>query len=113
MAFSFDRDRCTEERHIATQQALEDYEKLAEQYIHASEERQQLGLDAQWGTITPSGWLTFDPNLLRLPKDLGEYVIVHELVHLLAPNHGRIFKLFLCAYLPDWEEREKRLQEYV
>lgn len=35
-----------EERHIAAQQALEDYEKLAEQYVHASEERQQLGLDA-------------------------------------------------------------------
>jgi type I restriction enzyme, R subunit len=35
-----------EERHIATQQALEDYAKLAEQYIHADEERQKLGLDA-------------------------------------------------------------------
>ncbi|MGH2506988.1 MAG: hypothetical protein ACRDHZ_06195 [Ktedonobacteraceae bacterium] len=35
-----------EDRHIATQQALEDYEKLAEQYVHANEERQQLGLDA-------------------------------------------------------------------
>ncbi len=34
-----------EERHIATRQALEDYEKLAEQYVNASEERQQLGLD--------------------------------------------------------------------
>ncbi|GER88962.1 type I deoxyribonuclease HsdR [Dictyobacter vulcani] len=35
-----------EERHIATQQALDDYEKLAEQYVHANEQRQQLGLDA-------------------------------------------------------------------
>ncbi len=34
-----------EERHITTQQALENYEKLAEQYINANEERQQLGLD--------------------------------------------------------------------
>jgi len=35
-----------EERHIATQEALESYEKLAEQYVHAYEERQKLGLDA-------------------------------------------------------------------
>jgi type I restriction enzyme, R subunit len=35
-----------EERHIATQVALESYEKLAEQYVHAYEERQKLGLDA-------------------------------------------------------------------
>lgn len=69
-------------------------------------------MEAQWGTITPSGWLTLDPTLLTMPKDLGEYVIVHELVHQLAPNHGRVFKLFLHAYLPDWQEREQRLQEY-
>ncbi|GHO54778.1 type I deoxyribonuclease HsdR [Ktedonobacter robiniae] len=35
-----------EERHIATQQALDTYEKLTEQYVHASDERQNLGLDA-------------------------------------------------------------------
>lgn len=70
-------------------------------------------LEAQWGTITPSGWLTLDPVLLSMPRNLGEYVIVHELVHLLAPNHGRLFKLFLHAYLPDWEERERQLQTYV
>ena len=70
-------------------------------------------MQAQWGTITPSGWLTLDPILLTLPKDLGEFVIVHELVHLLASNHGKVFKLFMHAYLPDWEERERQLQEYA
>ncbi len=70
-------------------------------------------LEKQWGTITPSGWLALDPSLLSMPKELGEYVIVHELAHLLAPNHGRLFKLFLYAYLPDWEEREQRLQAYA
>jgi type I restriction enzyme R subunit len=37
--------------HIATQQALEHYEELAEQYVHAHEERQKLGLDANAFTI--------------------------------------------------------------
>jgi len=52
------------------------------------------------------------PELLVLPKDIGEFVIVHELVHLLAPNHGKVFKLFLDAYLPGWEEKEWQLQVY-
>jgi predicted metal-dependent hydrolase len=46
-----------------------------------------------------------------LPKPLGEFVVVHELVHLLVPNHGRVFKSFLYAYLPDWEEREHQLNQ--
>lgn len=49
-------------------------------------------------------------EVLDLPRELGEFVIVHELVHLLAPNHGRVFKAFLSAYLPDWPQREARLR---
>lgn len=51
-------------------------------------------------------------NYLALPPDLGEFVFVHELVHLLVPNHGKVFKSFMFAYLPDWEEREQRLHSY-
>lgn len=62
-------------------------------------------------TISPyAGRLTLNSELLTLPRDLGEFVIVHELVHLLAPNHGRVFKSFLHAYLPDWRDREQRLR---
>lgn len=64
----------------------------------------------KWASMSSVGRLTLDTHLLRLPKPLGEFVIVHELVHLLAPNHGRVFKSFMLAYLPDWEEREERLQ---
>ncbi|MEH2235867.1 YgjP-like metallopeptidase domain-containing protein [Nostoc sp.] len=34
-------------------------------------------------------------------------------MHLLVPNHGKVFKCFISAYLPDWEEREQRLQRFV
>jgi predicted metal-dependent hydrolase len=49
--------------------------------------------------------------LLIMPKDLEEFVIVHKLIHRLAPKHGKLFKLFTHTYLPDWVERERRLQE--
>ena len=43
-------------------------------------------------SISTSGRMTLNTDLLDLPKDLGEFVIVHELIHLLIPNHGRVFK---------------------
>jgi len=33
-----------------------------------------------------------------------EYVIVHELLHLKVPNHGKLFKTLLRAYIPDYEK---------
>jgi predicted metal-dependent hydrolase len=60
---------------------------------------------SKWASISSVGRLTLNTELLELPKELGEFVIVHELVHRLAPNHGRVFKSFMHAYLPDWERR--------
>jgi predicted metal-dependent hydrolase len=65
----------------------------------------------KWASISNVGRLTLSTELIGLSKDLGEFVIVHELVHRLAPNHGRVFKSFMHAYLPDWESRERRLRE--
>ena len=61
----------------------------------------------KWASISTVGRLTLDTHLLCLPGNLREFVIVHELVHLLAPNYGKVFKSFTLAYLPDWEEREQ------
>jgi len=65
----------------------------------------------KWASISGIGRLTLNTEMIELPKELGEFVIVHELVHRLAPNHGKVFKSFMHAYLPDWEEREERLKE--
>lgn len=64
----------------------------------------------KWASVSTTGRLTIDLGLLALPRSLGEVVIVHELVHLLAPNHGKVFKSFMAAYLPDWEQRERELR---
>jgi predicted metal-dependent hydrolase len=67
----------------------------------------------KWASISTSGRMTLNTDLLDLPKELGEFVIVHELVHLLVPNHGRVFKSFMYAYMPDWETRERHLQAHA
>ncbi len=68
---------------------------------------------SKWASISTAGRLTLNTDLLDVPRALGEFVIVHELVHLLAPNHGRVFKSFLHAYLPDWEARERALRRHA
>jgi predicted metal-dependent hydrolase len=67
---------------------------------------------SKWASISTAGRLTLNDELVRIPKRLGEFVIVHELVHLLAPNHGKVFKSFMHAYLPDWQARERELHRH-
>jgi len=62
-----------------------------------------------WST---AGRLTLSVEILTLPRPLAEHVVVHELVHLLVPNHGKVFKSFLFAYLPDWRDRDCLLREF-
>lgn len=67
-------------------------------------------MQRKWASISMKGRLTLNTELLDLPEALTEFVIVHELVHLLVPNHGKLFKGYMSAYLPDWEERQSRLR---
>src|SRR5207244_1199337 len=68
----------------------------------------------KWASISTAGRLTLDSSLLAMPRELGEFVIVHELVHLISPEsgHGRLFKSFMTAYLPDWADREPQLRSW-
>jgi hypothetical protein len=70
-------------------------------------------MTTKWASLSRSGRLTLNSELLELPRELGEYAIVHELVHLLVPNHGKVFKGFLYAYLPEWEQRARELQSFA
>jgi predicted metal-dependent hydrolase len=60
-------------------------------------------MTTKWASISSSRRITLSTELITLPKHLTDYVIVHELVHILAPSHGKVFKSFMLAYLPNWE----------
>ena len=57
----------------------------------------------KWGSCSSAGWVTFARDLLGTSSRFQDYIIVHELLHLKVPNHGRLFKSYLSAYLPDWK----------
>ncbi len=53
----------------------------------------------KWGSCSTAGRLTFDADLLRQPAQFRRRVIVEELLHLKVPNHGKLFRSLLQAYL--------------
>lgn len=67
----------------------------------------------KWASCSSQGTLTLSADLLRLPRDLVEYVVCHELVHLRVPEHSKGWQALMGVYLPDWRERERRLAGWV
>jgi predicted metal-dependent hydrolase len=61
-------------------------------------------MSRKWASCSPTGTVTFSSELLHEPRDFGEAVIVHELIHLIAPNHGRLFRSLYSSFLPNWRE---------
>lgn len=53
----------------------------------------------KWGSCSSKGNLTFDTGLLTQPAEFRRRVIVHDLIHLKLPNHGKLFKALEKAYL--------------
>ena len=64
----------------------------------------------KWASCSTAGRLTFDEALLSKPADLQDYVIVHELLHLEVPNHGKLWKGLMRAHLGNYEPLESRLR---
>jgi predicted metal-dependent hydrolase len=74
---------------------------------------QVRGMRTKWGSMSTQGTLTLAADLTQLPRRLAEYVVVHELLHLRAPRHDRMYELLLGRYLPDWRAREQGLMRWV
>jgi len=55
----------------------------------------------KWGSCSTGGRLTFNVELLRQPAGVRRRVIVEELLHLQVPNHGKLFRALLRAYLEE------------
>ena len=70
-------------------------------------------MKTKWGSVSAAGNLTLADDLRWLPLELLEYAIVHELTHLKFPNHAKGWKVSMSMYLPEWRQREQKLQAYA
>ncbi len=62
----------------------------------------------KWGSCSMSGIITLANDLADQEDGFQDFVIAHELLHLRVPNHGRLFKALMTAYVPDWRRYDVR-----
>jgi predicted metal-dependent hydrolase len=67
----------------------------------------------KWASCSTNGNLNFNTELLVLDRDVGDYVIVHELLHFVVPHHGKLWKSLMRAHLGDYERLDGKLNGAV
>ena len=65
-----------------------------------------------WGSCSARGTLSFNWRLVLAPPEVVDYVVVHELCHLLVPNHSQSFWSLVDRHRPGWREQRAWLREY-
>lgn len=64
-----------------------------------------------WGNCKQNGKITLNLNLAKKDMECLEYVMIHELCHLIEFNHGKEFKRLMDKFCPNWKKIKKRLNE--
>jgi predicted metal-dependent hydrolase len=69
-------------------------------------------MKTKWGSCNHrAGHIRLNTELVKKPRDLIEYVVIHEMVHLLEPIHSERFLAFLQEHYPSWREARAELNE--
>ena len=69
-------------------------------------------MTTRWGSCNSrKGYINLSLNLIEKAPDLVEYVVLHELAHLIYPHHQKSFYDFIAKLMPDFKAREKRLNK--
>ncbi len=67
----------------------------------------------RWGSCTPKGKIILNPELIKAPRPCIEYVIIHELCHLIHHDHTAKFIELQERMMPDWEKWKDKLERLL
>lgn len=70
-------------------------------------------METRWGSCTASGQILLNPRLIGAPRICIEYVILHELCHLVYHNHTKAFYELLTHEMPDWKKWKMKLERLM
>ena len=70
-------------------------------------------MDKRWGYCTIDGHITLNPRLICAPRCCIEYVITHELCHLIHRSHNKEFYELLTKEMPHWEKWKNKLERIL
>ena len=87
---------------------LQEFNKIVKQDIKSVKIRQ---MKTRWGSCNSyKSYINLNIELIKKPKACIEYVVFHELVHLLYSDHSKKFYDYLTLYMPDWQKRKEILE---
>ncbi|MEK7303792.1 MAG: SprT family zinc-dependent metalloprotease, partial [Pseudomonadota bacterium] len=66
----------------------------------------------RWGSCSARGTISLNWRLMQAPPEILDYVVVHELCHLLVPNHSPRFWAEVARVLPDWRRQRAELRRF-
>lgn len=94
-------------------QVLQDRLSYIESKIKIKSNSFKIG-DSQgrWGACNSKGSICLNFRVIMLPPPLIDYVLVHELCHLVEMNHSKNFWKLVSTFLPDYENRKYAIKEY-
>ena len=67
--------------------------------------------ERRFGSCSAKNRLCFSYRLMQYPSEAVEYVVVHELAHIIHRNHGKEFYALIGSVLPDYKERDRLLKK--
>lgn len=70
-------------------------------------------MQTRWGSCTPKGKIILNPELIKAPKGCIEYVIIHELCHLIHHDHTQKFIDLQTKEMKDWEKWKMKLEKLL
>jgi predicted metal-dependent hydrolase len=70
-------------------------------------------MPTRWGSCTPKGKILLNPELIKAPRGCIEYVIIHELCHLVYHDHTQKFLDLQSKQMPDWEKWKSKLERLL
>ena len=98
-----------EKAQIHFMKAIEKYKPIVKQEIETVRIRE---MKSRWGSCNPSkGYINLNLKLIEKPTECIEYVVFHELAHLVHTDHSVKFYNYLTLFMPDWRKRKARLEK--
>ncbi len=70
-------------------------------------------MESRWGSCTGKGKIILNTELIKAPKPCIEYVITHELCHLVHRNHTKEYYALLSKEMPDWKRWKEKLEMFM
>ena len=72
-----------------------------------------VDVKAKWGSCDSKQNIKLNYKLIMLPYQLIDFVLIHELIHLIELNHSKQYFLLLSKALPDWKQRRAQIKKYA